>query len=162
MAFLNKLSDMARNIGDKAGVTTETTKLNSKINSETAAIDGVYKKMGEYYYQQHKSGVKLPKEAAAFCAEIDGRNTAINEAKAEIERMKVEGVSESEIESESASDVAAEGVACPSCNKMNAPGTKFCQECGTKLEVPDKRNCSCGAEIAPGVRFCSECGAKIE
>ena len=38
MAFLDKLGDIARNIGDKTTDAIETTKLNSKINGERAAI----------------------------------------------------------------------------------------------------------------------------
>ncbi|MDR1765859.1 MAG: zinc ribbon domain-containing protein [Lachnospiraceae bacterium] len=47
---------------------------------------------------------------------------------------------------------------CPSCGHQNPEGTKFCQECGTKL---GKTLCvKCGAELAPGTRFCGACGAK--
>ncbi len=52
---------------------------------------------------------------------------------------------------------------CPDCDKLNPEGSKFCQECGTKL--PGKTKCfcsSCGANLAPGTRFCGECGAKQE
>ena len=53
---------------------------------------------------------------------------------------------------------AAEDVnRCPACSAMNPEGTKFCQECGTKLGAIF---CvSCGAELKPGARFCGECGA---
>jgi len=169
MAFLNKLGDMAKNIGDKAGEAIETTKLNSKINSEKSAIEGVYKKIGEYYYQQYKAGTSLPEEAAAFCAEIDGHNAAIEEAKAEIERIKAENAAAAAAPpaapaaapAQPTAAPAAGDIPCPACAKANTPGTKFCQECGAKLAADEKRICSCGAEIAPGVRFCGECGAKL-
>jgi len=131
MAILDKLGGMAKSIGDKANVALETQKLNSRINSEKSAIDGVYRKIGEYYYQQYKSGTKLPEEAAALCAEIDGHNKAIDEAKAEIERLKAK--SEAEAAPAPAQTPAAVEGACPSCGTTNAPGTKFCRECGAKL-----------------------------
>ena len=59
-------------------------------------------------------------------------------------------------------------VACPNCGAANDPGTKFCRECGAKLEAPppaepQKRFCpSCGKEVAPGIKFCPECGQKME
>ena len=152
MAFLDKLSNVAKSIGDLAGEAVETTKLNSKISSAKNAIDGVNKKIGEFYYDQYLAGAILPEEISEFFVEIDGYNATIEEAKAEIERIK----------SENAPDTATSaGVTCV-CGKENAPGTKFCQECGAKLEAFDKRICICGAEIAPDVRFCGECGAKFE
>ncbi len=50
------------------------------------------------------------------------------------------------------------GVPCPKCGTQNNPGTKFCTECGTKLEKASCANCQ--AELSPGAKFCSECGQK--
>jgi len=150
MAFLDKLNDIAKNIGDLAGETIGTAKLNAKINSEEKAIEGVYKQIGEYYYQKYQSGEILSEDAAALCAEIDAHNAVISEAKAELESIKA-----------AEETAVAESGVCPSCGKANAAGTKFCQECGTKLEAPEKQICVCGAEIAPGKRFCGECGKAV-
>jgi len=166
MAILSKISDMAKNIGDKANDALETQKLNSKINSEKSAIDDVYRKIGEYYYQQYKSGTELPEEAAAHCGVIDGHNKKIDEAKAEIERLKVKR----ESESASAQTSTAGGITCSSCGKANEPGTKFCQECGAKLNIETapaqaptgEGVCpSCGKANEPGTKFCCECGTKL-
>jgi len=167
MAILSKLSDMAKNIGDKANMAIETQKLNSKISAEKNAIDDVYIKIGEYYYQQYKSGNKLPEEAAALCVEIDGHNKTIDETKAEIERLKAKN----EAETAPAQTSAAGSSACPSCGKTNPPGTKFCQECGAKLisetagaqaSAAAEGVCpSCGNKNPPGTKFCRECGAKL-
>ncbi|MGI6150875.1 MAG: zinc ribbon domain-containing protein [Christensenellales bacterium] len=52
---------------------------------------------------------------------------------------------------------------CPNCDCQNPQGTKFCQECGTKLGGAQKSHCAgCGAALAPGARFCGECGMKQE
>jgi len=43
---------------------------------------------------------------------------------------------------------------------MAAPGTKFCPECGTKIERAAAGVCpACGAQTK-GAKFCPECGAK--
>jgi class 3 adenylate cyclase len=47
---------------------------------------------------------------------------------------------------------------CPSCGHDNAPGQKFCGECGGGLAAACP---SCGAENAPGQKFCGECGAPL-
>ncbi|MCA1622420.1 MAG: SPFH domain-containing protein [Acidobacteria bacterium] len=53
-------------------------------------------------------------------------------------------------------------VACPSCGKQNAAGTKFCGECGGKMEVTKVPCVKCGAELREGAKFCSECGSTQE
>ena len=53
-------------------------------------------------------------------------------------------------------------VACPGCGKQNAVGTKFCNDCGTKMEVSKVPCVKCGAELREGAKFCSECGASQE
>ena len=166
MAILGKIGDTAKNIGGKAsdkisdvaknigGKADETKMLNARIDSEESAIDGIYQKIGAYYYARHQSGASLPEEVAAFCAEIDACNAAIDEARTEIARVNAENA---------AAAAAASGSAvCVPCGYTNAPGTKFCQECGAKLETSEKRVCPCGAEAAPNVKFCGECGAKFE
>ncbi|HKN84162.1 MAG TPA: SPFH domain-containing protein [Pyrinomonadaceae bacterium] len=51
------------------------------------------------------------------------------------------------------------GVACSQCGRQNAPGAKFCVECGARQ---GKATCpNCQAELSPGAKFCSECGQKI-
>jgi membrane protease subunit (stomatin/prohibitin family) len=50
-------------------------------------------------------------------------------------------------------------VPCPSCGKQNAPGVKFCGDCGAKMEVAKVPCVKCGAELREGAKFCSECGA---
>ena len=47
---------------------------------------------------------------------------------------------------------------CPECRSENEAGAKFCNECGTKLEIP----CSqCGKINRPGSKFCNECGQNL-
>ncbi len=54
---------------------------------------------------------------------------------------------------------AAAGMACAKCGHRNAPGAKFCVECGEKQGSATCANCK--AELAPGAKFCNECGQKI-
>lgn len=86
------------------------------------------------------------------------------------------------------SQASASGVKCPKCGHDNAPGVKFCSECGTKLgsasqdeiicphcgkKTKNGKFCNecgapliakcpkCGHENAPGTKFCNECGTKL-
>ena len=64
-------------------------------------------------------------------------------------------------EQEQAAKAAEDAIGrCPGCGYKNAPGIKFCQECGSPLAAAGPKRCtSCGAELASGTRFCGECGA---
>lgn len=53
-------------------------------------------------------------------------------------------------------------VACPSCNKPNAQGAKFCADCGSKMEIAKVPCVKCNAELREGAKFCSECGSSQE
>jgi uncharacterized membrane protein YvbJ len=44
---------------------------------------------------------------------------------------------------------------CPECQHENREGAKFCEACGSKLEL----SCpSCGNQIRRGAAFCDHCG----
>lgn len=48
---------------------------------------------------------------------------------------------------------------CPSCQAALPGGTKFCPECGARIQ--QRSTCgSCNADLPPGSKFCGECGAK--
>lgn len=52
-------------------------------------------------------------------------------------------------------------VMCPTCRRMG-PAGKFCQDCGTKLPLPEAHCPQCASKIGFGARFCPECGAKLQ
>jgi membrane protease subunit (stomatin/prohibitin family) len=173
MAFFDKLGDIARNIGDKATDAIETTKLNNKISAEKTAIAEFMRQIGEYYYGKHQAGESDDPGAAELYAAIDGHNRTIADTQAEIARIQAENEAQSAQAQTAAVPTAApapasDSIACPSCGKINAPGTKFCCECGGKLEipapaVPETRPCpGCGAQIPADNKFCGECGYKFE
>lgn len=56
----------------------------------------------------------------------------------------------------------AQMIPCPNCGKPNPSGTKFCGDCGAKMEVGKVPCVKCGAELREGAKFCSECGSKQE
>src|SRR5215470_6901484 len=53
----------------------------------------------------------------------------------------------------------AAGIPCPQCGHPNAPGAKFCVECGAKQGPATCSNCH--TELSPGAKFCNECGQKV-
>ena len=47
---------------------------------------------------------------------------------------------------------------CPQCRHANLPGTKFCGECGTRLQSLCP---ACQTPNPPTNKFCSECGQRL-
>ncbi len=142
MAFFDKLGDLARNIGDKATDAIETTKLNSKINAEKTAIAENMRQIGEYYYKKHQNGEPDDASVAGLYAAIDGHNKTIADIQAEIVRIETDGKVQEQAApvapaatTDPTDATAAAGTSCPSCGNTNPPGTRFCGECGNKLEA---------------------------
>ncbi len=54
-----------------------------------------------------------------------------------------------------------QAVMCPTCRRMGPPG-KFCQDCGSKLPLPDLFCPNCSSPVENASRFCPECGTKLQ
>ncbi len=64
-----------------------------------------------------------------------------------------------------------DGITSPSCGMAVQKGTRFCTNCGMKLEQiadqtttssPKQRVCpSCGMEMSDDVLFCTNCGTRL-
>jgi predicted nucleic acid-binding Zn ribbon protein len=161
MAFLDKLGDLARNIGDKTSETIETTKINNRIGSERTAIAECMRRIGEIYYRKHQEGDSGDPAAAELLATIDGHNRAIADAQTEIERIKAKAAAPTPA---AAPAPSAAGAACPSCGAANPAGTKFCQECGAKTDAPTPAETTCpicGAPVPAANKFCGGCGHRL-
>ena len=169
MAFFDKLSDFAKNIGDKTTDAIETGKLQSKINSEKSLAGEELKKIGEFYYNAWLNGGEIAPEILEVCTAAKAHYDAADEAQAEIDRIRAENeAAKAAAAAPAAPEVPAApaGIVCTACGAENAPGTKFCCNCGNKLEIPappEPKICpNCGATVADGMKFCGECGQKME
>jgi hypothetical protein len=52
-------------------------------------------------------------------------------------------------------------ISCPGCSATLPAGSKFCANCGSKIETapPATAHCpNCGNQVAPGGKFCANCG----
>lgn len=58
----------------------------------------------------------------------------------------------------SAKTEAIRVLVCPGCRSDNAPGARFCANCGQGLGVREAACSKCGFAMSAGSRFCSSCG----
>ena len=162
MAFFDKLGEMAKNVGDKTGDMIEVSKLNSRVSEAEKRIVEKKREIGETCWARYIANIQLDPEVARLCAAIKEDEALIAKTQAEIRSIKAD---------KTAAPVVVEAglLRCPQCGTGNPEGTKFCQECGAKLETPmpvapvEVTTCpSCGFQNPAGTRFCQECGRDIE
>ena len=85
-----KTSELAKDLGEKTSDAIETGKLQAKIASEKNAMKDNIKAIGEFYYNYYVNGGEVIPEALEACESAKAHATKIEELKAEIERIKVE------------------------------------------------------------------------
>ena len=167
MAFFDKLNDLARNLGDKTTDAIETGKLQSKINAERNLAGEDLKKIGEFYYNLWLSTGEIAPEVMGACESAKAHYDVAEEAQAEIGRIRAENEAAKAAAAAQAQAAPAGGLVCNVCGTENNPGTKFCCNCGGKLELPkpvsEELTCrACGAANNAGTKFCCNCGNKLE
>jgi polyhydroxyalkanoate synthesis regulator phasin/DNA-directed RNA polymerase subunit RPC12/RpoP len=160
----------------------EDSKLKNKISDKKAEILRTKQEIGEMLYTAHKEGTApaTPVEEQyakidALLAEIDAIEEERKEIAAKFEeerKKKKEGAAAGKSSSASAPAAAtapaSSGAKCSECGSENPVGTKFCKECGKKIEAPPAPapaagKCpDCGTDNPPNTKFCKECGKKLE
>lgn len=160
MAFLDKITEIAKNIGDKTteiaknigektNEVVESTRLNSKINTEKEEIKKNIYQIGEYY-QKKLEGGSVPEEVKPFFDAITASQTQIAQYEKDIEDQKFEG------SVFATTDKPVEGaphtekkIICPRCGTKNDPLNKFCSHCGASLEGIEPVDVSEAPESVP-------------
>ena len=162
MAFFDKLSQAAKNIGDRTTDAIETTKLNSKIAAEKLAANEELLKIGQHYYNLYLAG-QADEAILEFCQAAKGHLDTADQLQAEIDRIKAENEAQKH-----ASAAPAGGITCPGCGTALPAGTKFCSSCGSKIEAApaapaQSMFCTgCGAQLPAGTKFCNSCGQRLD
>lgn len=156
MAFFDKIGDFAKSVGDKTGGMIEITKLKGKIRVENDSIIGLQTQIGALFWSKYCDGAQFDEDVNQLLEQIKVGFDRIDELQEEIEAIN-------------RANQAAEGVNCITCGSANPQGTRFCGNCGTKVEEPaphemgDGSNCSyCDTLNPAGTRFCAKCGANLE
>jgi DNA-directed RNA polymerase subunit M/transcription elongation factor TFIIS len=142
----------------------------------SAGILSAQKEISDLKKQEETLFVEVGRQA--FAANPDGyaqsdelkriqSNIRDSEEKLEALQREAEEAQRAAEEARRAKEEADAATRCPSCGSQNPEGTKFCQECGTKLGAPAEeagsatRCPSCGNQNPEGTKFCQECGTKL-
>lgn len=99
MAFLDKLNEVAKKVGDKttevakivgdkAEDAIETGKLSAKISAERFAVQDDLKKIGEYYFTRFVAGDEVAPEVLGYCNSAKAHYDTIAAAQEEMRQLK--------------------------------------------------------------------------
>ena len=133
MALFDKINELAKTAGEKTGNAIEITKLNARIGKEREHISEAKRQIGEIYYAKVAEGYELLPDAAIFADRIKEAENAIEEARAEIERIRSgENIAQEEPEAEEEPEAASVKF-CPGCGSKCEAAAAFCSVCGNKF-----------------------------
>lgn len=170
MSFFDKIGDYARTLGDRTNDALEIGHLNMRINSENSTVSERMRQLGALLYEKYRSGEPVDESALAICQQIDLHKQLIQDAEAEIARIRAENGGEKAGQEEAFSGRAAaeQTAVCPKCGAALAAHARFCSACGAEVEQaepqpPTQRRCAaCGAPLCAGAKFCPTCGSQAQ
>ena len=144
---------------------TQLFKLQTEVSDLQKQETDLYAEIGKAAVEQHglESFGETAQKLQLIQTNLAAAQQKLSEAQAaEEERKKAEEAAAAE--RRRAELAAREERTCPDCGTENPEGTKFCQECGAKLqsEAGPAVCPACGQENAPGTKFCGGCGARLE
>ena len=178
MAFLDKLTDIAKNAKSGAEDLVETTKLNSRISEEQKKITRIKQQLGQFIWEQYAAGTEaLPQGAVDLCRQIDAANEQIANLNLQINLIKSQANASKAAPTPAAqSEEPAPYGRCFSCGAPLGEGARICSVCGTAVPqqpvedpvvdveemTPTSRICpNCGQEVSAAANFCNVCGTKL-
>ena len=136
MVFFEKLNKVAKNIESKTGDAIEIAKYTAQIASEENAHKEDLKKIGKYYYDLFAAGQVVDDAILPVMESAKAHMDKVEEARALIEKVKA------------GEEVVEEDVTTVVEQPKEEVTHKYCPNCGTALELQTK--------------FCSQCGHKME
>ena len=115
MAFFDELKKQMSGVAAGAQKAAEIARLQRQVNLKQEEFDELFKEIGQLYYICHKRGEQPGEEMDGKCAKVDS-------LAAEIEGLKLK------------LDDIKQIRRCTACGSVQHNESKFCANCGAKLE----------------------------
>ena len=115
MAFLDELTKRMNDAKATAQKAAEIARLQRQVNIKQDEFDDLFREIGQLYYTYFKRGEQPSEELAARCAKVDSLAAEIEGLKLKLDDLK-------------------EIRRCTACGSVQNNTSKFCAECGAKLE----------------------------
>ena len=169
MGFMDNVSAFAQGVGQKAKGNYDVLALNNQLSSLEKELAGIYRQLGENYYDLHNEDPDPKLEATI--SQITEKREKISELKTSIDDTKAATAAVQLVPpqdtSKSKGNPSGNGFSGKVCSNCGSPigDELFCGNCGAKQEPqdensePEKRCIKCGSPIGDEL-FCAKCGAK--
>ena len=130
MAFLDELTKRMNDAKKTAQKAAEVARLQHKVNVKENEFDELFMDIGELYYNLFKRGEQPSEELADLCRKVDSLAAEIEGLKLKLDDLK---------------DIRR----CTACGSVQNTDSKFCANCGAKLEerVVEEPFCEESAEL---------------
>lgn len=154
--FFDKLKQGVSDTGAKAKIAMDVQRLKQQINSKVKDINAKYFEIGKLTYEAFKAD-----DFSSFSNQLEGLCNDVSAIQGEIDALQ-ENIKELESQDIGAADAPAAqpqpGVAPPRTNAAPAPPQP---QAAPAMDAQQAQICSCGAVVPPGSKFCQECGSKV-
>lgn len=161
--FFEKIKESIDKVSIKAKETIEINKIKGQISKIQEQKRKAFEELGSIVYEMLGADnleLEKLKEKAEAIKELDRQ---IKEKEQEL--LEVQTKAQQEIE-------GLKSIYKCECGAIIPEGSKFCVNCGKKVEVKEVEtvkpeqttetlHCKCGAFIHPGAKFCVKCGKRI-
>lgn len=115
MAFLDELTKRMNSAKQTAQKAAEIARLQRQVNIKQDEFDELFKEIGQLYYTFFKRGEDPAEEMTARCAKVDSLAAEIEGLKLKLDDLK-------------------EIRRCTACGSVQNTESRFCANCGAKLE----------------------------
>ena len=115
MAFLDELTKRMNGAKQTAQKAAEIARLQRQVNLKQDEFDELFREIGQLYYTCFKRGEQPGEEMAERCAKVDSLAAEIEGLKLKLDDLK-------------------EIRRCTACGSVQNNESKFCANCGAKLE----------------------------
>ena len=114
--FGKRVSEVARNVGQKTQEAAEVARLTSRIAAREAEIEQLFLQIGKAYYSMRGAGGAC-EAADMFCQKVSQLEAECEATRKEIDSLRHQS-------------------RCPNCGGVQPIEASFCASCGTKLPKP--------------------------
>lgn len=154
MAFWDKINNIAATASEKASGAIEVGKLNLKLATEEKKTEELTFQIGSTLLLRLDAGQEFEETIMALYEEVKTSRAAVASLHAEIANL-------------------TGSVICSSCQEKNPVDSKFCRECGSKLqeeqpeedapvEIVETVCPTCGVTVNDTDHYCTQCGTKLD
>ncbi|MEN6391199.1 MAG: hypothetical protein ABFD04_12345 [Syntrophomonas sp.] len=153
--FFDKIKQGVSDTGAKAKIAMDVQRLKQQISSKVKDQNGKYFEIGKLTYEAFKAD-----DFSSFSNQLEGLCNEVTAIQGEIDALQ-ENITELESQDIGAASGAPAAAPQPQAAAPQVNVAPPQPEAAPAPAAPQTQTCSCGAVIPPGSKFCQECGSKI-